>query len=347
MLKNRIFAIWIAALVIAGCATRQEVKYEPVICKSISEPAPYLRVVRVPQEKLELQVAIRRLIPNRGSGNEIWIVAVSHIGESNYYQDIQSYLDKMTLVLYEGVGMSGSKYPADQDGRSVKEKFGSSEKLRTDSSIQGKIANALGLVFQLDAIDYSKANFKNCDMTFNQLQTIFEERKTAEKTISPDAVKEWEKVKDLYSGDSVAVKLMEIALKLIGSSPKMSAMMKMVFIETLGKVEGDLSQWSGLPEGVKELFEVLIKERNRVIIEQLKKELVKSKRGRKIALFYGAAHCGDLEKQIVANFNYRAIDQIWVTAISVDLKLNKISEFESMFIRDIVETIIRQMRDNH
>ncbi|MGC8742331.1 MAG: hypothetical protein ACP5T0_00435 [Verrucomicrobiia bacterium] len=344
MEKDRLFVILFIVFFLAGCAARQEVKYEPVISKSPAEPAPYLKVIRVPQEKVELQVAVRRLIPNKANSPEIWIVAVSHIGESNYYHNIQSILDKSALVLYEGVGMSNSANSIKKI-HTQKDKFTSSTK--TESSFQEKIADTLGLVFQLDAIDYSKPNFKNCDMSFNQLQRIFTEKKTAEKIISTEAVKEWEKVKDLYTGDSFAVQLMEIALKVIGSSPKIRAMMKMVFIETLGKVDGDLSQWSGLPEGVKELFQILIRERNKVIIEQLKKELLKKKGHRKISLFYGAAHCPDLENQIVKNLNYRPLDQIWFSAMSVDLKEYKITEFESMFIENIVESIIREMRGNH
>lgn len=331
-----------------GCAARREILFEPLANEPGKKSAPYLKLVKIPQEKIELQIAARRFVPEKGKGPEIWIVAVSHIGESNYYYNLQSHLDRMTIVLYEGVGMSSSGKK--QSNRKIYD----SEKARTlnknkstDSSIQSRLARTLGLVFQLEAIDYSRPNFKNCDMTFAQLQTVFEERKTEEMSISPEAVKEWEKVKDLYSGDSFTVQLMELALKVLGNSPKMRALMRIVLIETLGKIDDDLTQWGGLPAGVKELFQVLVRERNKVIIEGLKRELPGVKRNGKIALFYGAAHSIDLENQLMRELKYRPLDQKWFTAFSVDLQQHKISEFELRFVSNIVDTVIREMRGKY
>jgi len=50
-----------------------------------------------------LQTAVRTLKSREGA--EVYLVGVCHLGEKDYYQDIQARLDKMPLVLYEGLGL--------------------------------------------------------------------------------------------------------------------------------------------------------------------------------------------------------------------------------------------------
>ncbi|HON06811.1 MAG TPA: hypothetical protein PLW02_01785 [Verrucomicrobiota bacterium] len=340
MIRLRFCFILVIFAIAAGCATNKKETYEPVVYTSSENPAPYLKVVRIPNEKLELQVAVRRFVPKKGNGAEIWLVGVTHIGESNYYSNLQALLNKMTVVLYEGVGFERTN-----QNQSTKPKTQNiTEKRTTDSSFQSKLAHTLGLVFQLDAIDYDKSNFKNCDMTVSQIQNVFTAQLATNKSVSPEGLREWEKIKQIYQGESLSTLLMEYALKFIGSSPRMVSLVKILFIETLGKIQGDVNEWSGLPTGVKDLFQVLIQERNNLIISHLKEELSKSKKNSKIALFYGAAHMSDLEKRLVKELNYRPLDQIWYKAFSVNLKEHKITEFEQTFISNTVEMLIKEMQ---
>jgi pheromone shutdown protein TraB len=184
-------------------------------------------------------------------------------------------------------------------------------------------------------------------MTVSQLQTIFTAQIATNKTISQDGLREWEKIKQIYQGESLSAMLMEYALKFIGNNPRMVALVKILFIETLGKIQGDINEWSGLPPGVKDLFQVLIQERNNLIVTNLKEEISKSKKSSKIALFYGAAHMSDLEKRLEKELKYRPLDQIWYKAFSVDIKKNKITEFERTIIGNTVDMIIREMKGKY
>jgi len=63
---------------------------------------PYLKTTREKGGRV-LQTAIRTLRSPEGA--EISLIGVCHLGEKDYYQDIQMRLDGMPLVFYEGLGL--------------------------------------------------------------------------------------------------------------------------------------------------------------------------------------------------------------------------------------------------
>ena len=101
----------------------------------------------------------------------IWLVGVAHLGTPEYYGGLQKRLDAQTSVLFEGVG-------ADQLTKGAK--------LDTDSGLQSQLARALGLVFQLDAIDYQRPNFHNSDLSPERLNDAIARRATPKHAAKPD-----------------------------------------------------------------------------------------------------------------------------------------------------------------
>ncbi len=81
------------------------------------QTAPWVRTVLTPGGVLEMQVAVRRLVPKDGTGPELLVAGAVHIGDSEYYQVLQESLDGLPLVLYEGVLPAGgeSVEPANDD----------------------------------------------------------------------------------------------------------------------------------------------------------------------------------------------------------------------------------------
>lgn len=78
---------------------------------------PYLKTNRA-NAGLELQTAIRTL--KNPEGAEVCLIGVCHLGEEDYYKEIQARLDGMPLVLYEGLGLPEffSQKPATETERS-------------------------------------------------------------------------------------------------------------------------------------------------------------------------------------------------------------------------------------
>lgn len=73
------------------------------------DASPYVRVVTPDEQSLRLELAIRTLVPKDGAGPVIHLVGAMHIGDAEYYDAMQAYLDVHDVVLYEGVG--GAREP--------------------------------------------------------------------------------------------------------------------------------------------------------------------------------------------------------------------------------------------
>jgi hypothetical protein len=279
-----------------------------------------MRVARPNADVVELQIAARRFNPARGRGPDIWLVGASHIGDSNYFATLQRRLDAQPLVLFEGVG-----------ARSKKIKFDPEE----ESSVQHTLATSLGLVFQLSAIDYDRPHFQNSDLTIAQLQSLFQSGGKAGGQ-GTKAGAEFQQLLQVMNGSSFLGALVHVGIRFIGANPRLQAMTKVVLIELLGQIKGDLAQLKGMPPEIQRLLEVIIQERNKVVIEDVKKELA-GRWPRDIAVFYGAGHMADLEKRLRTELNYVPRKTVWLTAMSVNTRKAGLSETELDGMRKLIQ----------
>ena len=144
-----------------GSALSAEPSGEP------KSPAPYMRVFKPDTNTIELQIALREFKPSSGtSGPVIWLAGVAHIGESNYFAGLQTFLDKQQLVLFEGVGMEES------GGNSGQSSSASRKPVSDPSALQPVLARSLGLEFQLEAIQYQRNHFQNSDLSLGKIQRL-------------------------------------------------------------------------------------------------------------------------------------------------------------------------------
>ena len=91
-----------ALLLPVSAVCGQPAQSQPHDLPAASEAA-YLRVVEEPGESIALEIAAHRFVPADGSGPKIGLVGVSHIGERELYDQIQSLLGEYDVVLYESV----------------------------------------------------------------------------------------------------------------------------------------------------------------------------------------------------------------------------------------------------
>ncbi|HXI52060.1 MAG TPA: hypothetical protein VNH84_11160, partial [Candidatus Saccharimonadales bacterium] len=188
----------------AGCATRSG--SSPAASTpppSAAPPAPYMRVAHPDSNTVALQIAVRRFVPAGRRGPPIWLVGASHVGESNYFGELQKQLDRTGLVLFEGVG-----------AKSKKMRFDPAEQ----TSVQHSLAASLGVLFQLEAIEYDRPNFRNSDLTIAQLQALMRNRPT-EAGGGGSGAQELEDLLQVMDGSSFVGALLQAGLKIIASSP--------------------------------------------------------------------------------------------------------------------------------
>jgi hypothetical protein len=170
--------------------------------------------------------------------------------------------------------------------------------------------------------------------------------------ISPSAggkpsktAQEFEKLMEMMQGDSLIGALITAGMKLIGSSPKLQAMMKLAMIQILGQFEGDMSQFQGLPPEWQRLLEILIRARNDAVLKDLQAELGKRSPAKSIAIFYGAAHMEDLERRLTHEMHYRPAREEWLPAFSVDLQKSQVTEAELNFVQSLVDWQMKMLEN--
>lgn len=345
---KRAWSAWLVmalALLLGGCSTPKEVAE----LTPLAPPQPYTRINKDKTNTVALQIAVRKLVPQSGRGPAIWLVGTSHVGDTAYYQGLQKQLDAQTVVLYEGVNAEaherrvrgGDKSKATSSAKS------SAGPEKEEDSIQATLAHSLGLVFQLDAIDYDRTNFLNSDLSIQQIQALMMSQATngaAAGAGKGEGNQSFSYLLQIMDGSSFMGSMMRMGMNFIGSSPKLQAMTKLTLIEMLGQLKGELTEVKGMPEDLKQLVKVLIESRNEVVVEDLQKETKKLKKSGSVAVFYGTGHMPDMEKRITQVLKYKPAEEIWYTAFSVDTKTSGLSESEIQMVQNLVKWQMDQLQ---
>jgi hypothetical protein len=369
---NLKFRILAAALVFApACGLVAQVAEQPKPESGRKSTAlviePFMRVTNTSPDMVELQIALRRFTAPGGRGPSVWLSGVSHIGDTNYYAALQKHLDAQALVLFEGVHARSAKTnaagetkpppaksavetkpPAPEAGSTTKggpptKDAPEGERAKT-TSMQQSLAESLGLVFQLDAIDFSRDHFRNSDLSLAELQRIMEgDPKDAPEGDTPRKNEQLDRLVKLMDGSSFLGIMFNGVIKLVGSSPKLQGFTRLALIETLGQLRGDISQMRGLPHDVQTLMKVLIVERNRAVMKDLKTELEKPAPAKSISVFYGAGHMEDFERRVRRELKLEPVETKWVPAFSVDLGKSGLTKFEAELIRGLVKKQMEQI----
>jgi hypothetical protein len=198
---------------------------------------------------------------------------------------------------------------ADNDGQGddvrLEGKNAPKKKVAKETGLQAQMADALGLRFQLDEMDSSKPNWRSSDMSVDQLQARFEA-----------AGVEGDQLFKMLDGSSFMGKLASLAMSIIKSNPQFAAATKLTLLDTLG---GDDAMAAAMgPAGMKKMMDVILKDRNDVVLQDIRAVLDKEQPARKdIAVFYGAGHLKDMEAKLKQDFGYSFEKEEWLEAISV------------------------------
>ncbi len=359
-MRNLIFnrALGVALVfALAGCSTRAAKQPASMpsnaglTATNASAPQPYMRIARPDTNTVQLQIAARRFVPVRHRGPALWLVGTSHVGELAYYHALQNLLDAQTVVLYEGVNADAHPRHVGKPGAPPRDPPAPAPPRPTGTNqnpgMQDVLASSLGLVFQLNAINYDRTNFLNSDLSILQLQRIMIGDPNAvpagpgEKGRSNHSL---DALLQIMDGSSFLGAIFKMGLQFIGSNPQLQAITKLTFIETLGRLKGDFSGMRGLPPDMKQLLIVLIQSRNQNVIEDIKTEMGVVPRNGSIAVFYGTGHMDDMERRVVHDLNYRPVGDTWFTAFSVDVRKTGLSPGELQSLQNMIQWQLDQMQ---
>jgi hypothetical protein len=149
---------------------------------------------------------------------------------------------------------------------------------------------------------------------------------------------------NLMQGSGLWGGLARVGVGFIEASPRLQALTKVMMVDLLGQLQGDVSQAAGLPPGVQRLFKVLVRERNGVVLRDLRAALARRPPPPSVAVLYGAGHMADLELRLQRELGYRPLEERWLTAFGVDVRAAGLSSFELDITRQAVRQQLRVMQ---
>lgn len=235
--------------------------------------------------------------------------------------------------------------------------------------IQSELADALGLVFQLDAMTHDHANWRNSDLSVDQVQERLSGGPRASKSddivetergstragehgsttaqASKVAGKKRAGGKDdaealfkMLDGSSLQAGVIRVVLGIVKWIPGMQEMGKVAMMEMLGRADDLLTTVPGM----ERMLDVIIKDRNQVVIDDLTRIIETEPSIKSVGIIYGGGHMPDLEKRL-ADMGYTESSVQWLDAIAMDLPADAAGKKQMQRIRAMVQSSLDQQID--
>ena len=250
-------------------------------------------------------------------GVTVRLVSAVHIGEKTYYQGLADSFRGDDAVLYELVkpkDMVGAPKP-NQPSKS------------TIGQFQHFLKDSLNLDFQLDDIDYSRANFVHADLDAETFEKMQEERGESMFTLMLRQMMDAMSKGDGGVGDLSDLNLMDELIKMV-CRPDAERQLKLLLARHMQDAEKAMAGMEG-PRG-----SVILTERNKAALKVLADTLTKGKK--QISVFYGAAHMPKMSETLTTEMGFRPVSVEYRTAWDLRIRADQPSVIEQL-LRDALK----------
>jgi hypothetical protein len=139
-------------------------------------------------------------------------------------------------------------------------------------------------------------------------------------------------------GSGQAADMLKPMMAFLTSTPEMRETTRLMLIEVLARAEEMLALVKNVSPEMKDLFEVLLTERNAIVMRDLHTQLARLKSGESVAIFYGAAHMPELAKRLRTEFKYAPGAVRWDTAFTADPAKSAIQPAQMRLVLDMLRT---------
>jgi hypothetical protein len=286
----------------------------------MAEDIRFIRIDKQGSTARALQVAVAHFVDSEDASISVDLVSAVHVGDHSYYEELNKLFKKYDAVLFELVGpeskvrkkqfaevdasLEVSKSSESETEKSAMEKEKSARlqaELAPVSGMQSALKNFLRLSYQLEDVDYTPRNFVHADMTATEFS----------RAMSDDGNSFWSLMfKIMLESYAEEKKNPQIGseLKMLYAllHPDKAYSMKLLLAEQFADLKKFKSMFSA------ENGEVLIRKRNDIALDVLRRELSSGKK--RIAIFYGAAHMPDFAEKLIADFGMRFEKNSWLDA---------------------------------
>ena len=260
-------------------------------------PSGYTRMLTRADGTLEMQTAAQRLVAD--GKPVVWLVGAIHIGSKPYYGSLQRLLDYQDAVYYEGVRATAAAPAMGTNPVPGAATSGPKAPIPTYKII----SDAIGLDFQMNDIDYRKANWTNVDLTMEDLDRL-------NKAQSNGKPSQFDQIKSILDPNSPIAKQLSTVMGM--ATPGMKEAIKLLMVKSAGA-----DNTPGLDPATER---IILLERNKTVIDALAKTMADPAAPRSIGVFYGAKHLADLQKTLVERYGYRLDEKRWFAAADADPK---------------------------
>lgn len=195
-----------------------------------------------------------------------------------------------------------------------------------DQGIQADLAEALGLVFQLNAMKHDKSNWRNSDLSIDQVQ----ERLAASGADGDELFK-------MLNGSSMQAGVLKLLLGFMKLMPSLQVSGKLMIIEAMGSAD---QLMVNMP-GANKMMDVILKDRNKVVIDDLANIIQREPTVKHVGIIYGGAHMPDLEESL-QKMGYQETSVEWLDAITVMLPKNPAERQQLESMRSTIRRSIQQ-----
>ncbi|MEC8989249.1 MAG: hypothetical protein VYB66_08380, partial [Verrucomicrobiota bacterium] len=293
--------------------------------KSVSElPKKFIRMTmnperpRIPQS---LDTSIIRFVPTdeklAKAGVTVDLIGAIHIGDQAYFQKLDKSFKQYDALLYEMVAEKDETGGApqrwedrDQPGTgtaqaprktAVSEEKSFEAGMTVIGGMQLGAKDMLGLAFQLDGINYNAPNMVHADMSPEEFAQKMKDRGESFFTMFMELFMQGlaQQRANKQGGAS------DGALLFAFFSSDRELALKRVLAKQFAEV--DILDMLGGEKG-----STIITERNLIALDVLSEQLAKGKK--RIGIFYGAGHLGDMSRRLVSDFGMKFTGEKWVEA---------------------------------
>jgi hypothetical protein len=226
---------------------------------------------------------------------EVDLIAAVHIGDKEYYEELNKIFTRYDAVLYELVAEKGTK----PDKASVEEKKSKS----LLSAFQAGMGESLQLNFQLEHVDYKAENMVHADLSPAEFAKRVADRGDLIQIFYRAIILGMKKGKD---GQDEEIKMQGRLFGTFLASNQPLALKRFFAQEMISQM--DDSMWIlGGEEG-----SAIITDRNAAAMKVLRKEIKDGKK--KLAVFYGGAHLPEFAKSLEKDFKLKPVRTTWIVA---------------------------------
>ncbi len=269
----------------------------PCACDVSEEPegTDFIRFAKRDALSGALETAI--VAYENGEKCRVDLIAAVHLADPDYYETLNLLFSGYDALLYELVAPEGTLPEPGASDDSILSLF------------QQNLCRALDLAFQLDAIDYHAPNFVHADLTPTAFVQVMEERgETLLSIILRVLTAQFAAMQEKKSGHLNHAALFS-ALRHEDSAARLKYLLAQEF-------EGIEAMFAGLEKGGDGKGSILVGERNKAAIAVLEREMAEG--GKKIGIFYGAAHMPDMENRL-GDLGFKKIRHGWCPAWQIEL----------------------------